>query len=97
MEERDLNERVEGASSKGGKVEQVPSTWPIDGQATWFASFFSKRGFSRRTARGAVFHSYFHGRDPFIEGCNAALQESISNGASRAPFLRLFFPPRVFP
>lgn len=36
---------------KGGKVEQVPSTWPIDGQATWFASFFSKRGFSRRTAR----------------------------------------------
>lgn len=29
----------------------MPSTWPIDGQATWFASFFSKRGFSRRTAR----------------------------------------------
>jgi len=47
--------------------------------------------------RGAVFHSYFHGRDPFIEGCNATLQESISNGASRAPSLRLFFPPRVFP
>lgn len=42
--------------------------------------------------RGAVFHSYFHGRDPFIEGCNAALQESISNGAPRAPFLRLSFP-----
>ena len=46
--------------------------------------------------RIAVFHSYFHGRDPFIEGYNAALWNRFWMAYQARPSPPLF-PPRMFP
>lgn len=60
------------SEKKGGKVEQVLSTWWIDDRHG-LPPFFPGGAFPEEP-RIAVFHSYFHGRDPFIEGYNAALR-----------------------
>lgn len=97
--ERDLSESIiEGASGKGGKVKQVPSTWPIDGQAARGLPPFFPGGAFPEEPRGAVFHSYFHGRDPFIEGCNARRCRNRFRMAHHTrPSSASLFPPRVFP
>lgn len=71
-------------------AEHVADRW--SGRA-WFASFFSRRElFPKNRAQRAVFHSYFHGRDPFIEGSQhaARCRNRFRMAQPRAPFLRLF-------
>lgn len=79
------------ASGKAAKSNRCRARGRSMARQRGLPPFFPSGAFPEEP-RGAVFHSYFHGRDPFIEGCNAALQESISNGASRAAL-----PPPLFP
>jgi len=95
--ERDLNESIiEGASEKAAKSNRCRARGRSMARQRGLLLFFPSGAFPEEP-RGAVFHSYFHGRDPFIEGCNVALQESISNGASRAALPPPLFPLWVFP
>lgn len=95
--ERDLNESIiGGASGKAAKSNRCRARGRSMARQRGLPPFFPSGAFPEEP-RGAVFHSYFHGRDPFIEGCNATLQESISNGASRAALPPPLFPLRVFP
>lgn len=82
---------------KGGKVEQVlehvVDRWPA---SMGLPPFFPGAAFPEEPRR-AVFHSYFHGRDPFIEGYNAARCGIDFEWRTRRALLRLFSRSRMFP
>lgn len=62
---------AEGASGKPAKSNRCRARGRSMARQRGLSPFFPSGAFPEEP-RGAVFHSYFHGRDPFIEGCNAA-------------------------